>query len=77
MTDKNSISNYLKILINGILMGTANKIPGVSGGLVAIAIGFYEELIFSLKRFDNSTEKLLFHGHTFSIEPMTNPSIIV
>jgi hypothetical protein len=28
-------------------------------------------------RFDNSTEKLLFHGHTFSIEPMTNPSIIV
>ncbi len=46
MTDKKSISN-LKILINGILMGTANKIPGVSGGLVAIAIGFYEELIFS------------------------------
>ena len=54
MTDKNSISNYLKILINGILMGTANKIPGVSGGLVAIAIGFYEELIFSLKRFDKT-----------------------
>ena len=54
MTDKNSISNYLKILINGILMGTANKVPGVSGGLVAIAIGFYEELIFSLKRFDKT-----------------------
>ena len=48
MTDKKSISKYLKILINGILMGTANKIPGVSGGLVAIAIGFYEELILSL-----------------------------
>ena len=51
MTENKSITDYLKILINGILMGTANKIPGISGGLVAIAIGFYEELIFSLKRF--------------------------
>ena len=59
MTDKKSISKYLKILINGILMGTANKIPGVSGGLVAIAIGFYEELIFSLKRFDKTALKHL------------------
>ena len=55
-------SNYLKILINGILMGTANKIPGVSGGLVAIAIGFYEELIFSLKRLDKIALKYLFNG---------------
>ena len=59
MTDKKSISNYLKILIKGILMGTANKIPGVSGGLVAMAIGFYEELIFSLKRFDKTALKYL------------------
>ena len=41
-------------------MGTANKIPGVSGGLVAIAIGFYEELIFSLKRLDKIALKYLF-----------------
>ena len=46
--------NYksLLVLFYGILMGTANKIPGVSGGLVAIAIGFYEKLVFSLKKFD-------------------------
>ena len=44
------ISKNLKVLINGILMGSANKIPGISGGLVAIAIGFYEDLIFSLQR---------------------------
>ena len=43
------ISKHLKITFYGILMGTANKIPGVSGGLVAIAIGFYEKLVFSLK----------------------------
>ena len=45
-------SKSLVILFYGILMGTANKIPGVSGGLVAIAIGFYEKLVFSLKKFD-------------------------
>ena len=55
MTNKNVIVKYLKILVNGILMGTANKIPGISGGLVAIAIGFYEKLIFSLKRFDKKS----------------------
>ena len=59
MTKNKSITDYLKILINGILMGTANKIPGISGGLVAIAIGFYEELIFSLKRFDKTALKFL------------------
>ena len=26
---------------------------------------------------DNSVEKLLFQGHTFSIDPITNPNIIV
>ena len=55
MTNKNAIVKYLKILVNGILMGTANKIPGISGGLVAIAIGFYEKLISSLKRFDKKS----------------------
>ena len=33
-------------------MGAINKIPGVSGGIVAILFGFYEKLIFSLSRFD-------------------------
>ena len=51
--------NYkpLLVLFYGILMGTANKIPGVSGGLVAIAIGFYEKLVFSLKKFDKTAFK--------------------
>ncbi len=33
-------------------MGAVNKIPGVSGGIVAIIFGFYEELISSFSRFD-------------------------
>jgi len=56
--NKPSLS-YFKILLNGILMGTANKIPGVSGGIVAIAIGFYSELILSLKRFDKKALQYL------------------
>ena len=33
-------------------MGAVNKIPGVSGGIVPIIFGFYEELIFSFSRLD-------------------------
>ena len=31
-------------------MGAANKVPGVSGGLVAFVAGFYEEFIYSLQK---------------------------
>jgi putative membrane protein len=31
-------------------MGTANKIPGVSGGVVALALNFYDEFIDSIKK---------------------------
>lgn len=33
-------------------MGAINKIPGVSGGIVAIIFGFYEKLILSFSRLD-------------------------
>lgn len=59
MANNKSSLSYFKILLNGILMGTANKIPGVSGGIVAIAIGFYSELILSLKRFDQTALQYL------------------
>jgi uncharacterized membrane protein len=42
-------------------MGTANKIPGVSGGAVAFVVGFYEELIYSFKRFNRKAFALLYH----------------
>ena len=31
-------------------MGAANKVPGVSGGVVAFVAGFYEEFIYSLQK---------------------------
>ena len=43
-------------------MGTANKVPGVSGGIVAFVAGFYEEFIYSLQKINLKAFKLLFNG---------------
>lgn len=48
-------------------MGTANKVPGISGGVVAYVGGFYEEFIYSLQKFNLKAFKLLISGrfHNF------------
>lgn len=51
----------LLLVLKGIAMGAANKIPGVSGGVVALVGGFYETLIFSFQRFNIIALKLLFN----------------
>ena len=33
---------------NGLLMGMADAVPGVSGGTIALILGIYNKLIFSL-----------------------------
>ncbi len=43
-------------------MGAANKVPGVSGGVVAFVAGFYEEFIYSLKKINGKAFKLLING---------------
>jgi uncharacterized membrane protein len=43
-------------------MGAANKVPGVSGGIVAFVAGFYEEFIYSLQKINSKALKLLFNG---------------
>ena len=44
------IREKLILILKGIAMGAANKVPGVSGGIVAFVGGFYEELIYSLQK---------------------------
>lgn len=39
----------LGTVVRGFLMGTADVVPGVSGGTVALVLGFYERLIDSVK----------------------------
>ena len=43
-------------------MGLANKIPGVSGGTVSFVLGFYEEFIYSLQKFNYKSIILLING---------------
>ncbi len=50
---KNSIIHnwraHATIFLSGFLMGTADVIPGVSGGTVAFVLGIYEELIDAIR----------------------------
>ena len=50
------------LVIKGLCMGAANKVPGVSGGIVAFVAGFYEEFIYSLQKLNSKAVKLLFNG---------------
>jgi len=43
-------------------MGAANKVPGVSGGIVAFVGGFYEVFIYSLQQINGKAFMLLIKG---------------
>jgi len=58
--EKRNIANNIFLILKGIAMGTANKVPGVSGGVVAFVGGFYEEFIYSLQKINLTSLKLLF-----------------
>lgn len=49
-------------LLKGIAMGSANVIPGVSGGTIALITGIFERLINSIKSFNATALRLLFKG---------------
>ncbi len=50
------------LILKGLGMGAANKVPGVSGGVVAFVAGFYEEFIYSLRKINAKAFKLLING---------------
>ena len=54
-----NIFEYFKIFINGIFMGIADAIPGVSGGTIALLLGIYEELITTISNIKISLFKIL------------------
>lgn len=51
-------SQKIVLFIKGMLMGIANKIPGVSGGAIAWAFGFYQEMIDSFEKLNASNFKI-------------------
>jgi len=62
MESTRTLKDRIFLIIKGLAMGAANKVPGVSGGVVAFVAGFYEEFIYSLQRVNKTAFKLLFNG---------------
>ncbi len=67
-----SLLDNFFLVIKGLCMGAANKVPGVSGGIVAFVGGFYEEFIYSLQKLNSKAVKLLFNGRFKSFYQYTN-----
>lgn len=56
------MNQYIANFIKGIGVGSANVIPGVSGGTIALITGIFERLIDALKSFNLTAIKLFFTG---------------
>ena len=55
--------NFILDILRGAVMGISNIIPGVSGGTMAVSMGIYDRIIFSVnhifKKFKESIKDLL------------------
>lgn len=66
MQSTRTFRDRLFLVIKGLGMGAANKVPGVSGGVVAFVAGFYEEFIYSLQKVNKTALRLLLNGRFVS-----------
>ncbi|PRX54162.1 DUF368 domain-containing protein [Flagellimonas meridianipacifica] len=76
MHQSRSLLDNFFLVIKGLCMGAANKVPGVSGGIVAFVGGFYEEFIYSLQKINSKAAKLLFNGRFRSFFQYTNAKFL-
>ncbi len=74
---KRNIKAYLLISLKGFAMGSADVIPGVSGGTIAFITGIYEELIHSIKSIDLEAARLFFTGKWKSFWKHINGSFLL
>ena len=56
------MNQYIANFFKGLGVGSANVIPGVSGGTIALITGIFERLINALKSFNLTAIKLFFSG---------------
>ncbi len=61
MARNRSFLDKILLFIKGLSMGLANKVPGVSGGMVSFVFGFYEELIYSFRKINYKAFLLLYN----------------
>ena len=72
MRQARTFSDNFFLVIKGLCMGAANKVPGVSGGIVAFVGGFYEEFINSLQKINGKAFAFLIRGRFKSLYHYTN-----
>ncbi|MGB7394002.1 MAG: DUF368 domain-containing protein [Pricia sp.] len=76
MYEPRTFSDKFFLAVKGLCMGAANKVPGVSGGIVAFVGGFYEEFIYSLQKINTKAFKLLFNGRFRSFYRYVNGTFL-
>ncbi|MBU2940691.1 DUF368 domain-containing protein [Lacinutrix sp. C3R15] len=62
MESTRTLTDKIFLVLKGLGMGAANKVPGISGGVVAFVAGFYEEFIYSLQKINGKAFMLLLNG---------------
>lgn len=72
-----TLTDKFFLVIKGLCMGAANKVPGVSGGIVAFVGGFYEEFIYSLQKVNGKAFKLLLNGRFKSFYRYLNGTFLI
>ncbi|MGB5554250.1 MAG: DUF368 domain-containing protein [Flavobacteriaceae bacterium] len=72
-----SFTDKFFLVVKGLFMGAANKVPGVSGGIVAFVGGFYEEFIYSLQKINGKALKLILNGRFKSFYRYINGTFLV
>ncbi len=77
MATERTIADKIWLVCKGLAMGAANKVPGVSGGIVAFVVGFYEEFIYSLQKINGKAFKLLVNRGYKSFLQYTNARFLV
>lgn len=77
MHTQRTLMDKMWLILKGIAMGAANKVPGVSGGVVAFVAGFYEEFIHSLQRFNKKAFHMLISGRFKSFGAYINGGFLL
>lgn len=72
MQKTRTLTDKVLLVLKGLAMGAANKVPGISGGVVAFVAGFYEEFIYSLQKINLKALKLLLNGRFRSLYQYVN-----
>ena len=67
----------LGLLLRGMCMGTADVIPGVSGGTVALIMGIYDELVGTIASIDGRALQALLRGRVIEVLRLVNAGFIV